>query len=128
VIGGPAKIAAANAARIWSSESRAKISAADRVRHARKRLARPSAIRSAIGQGERCGTRELFDCFAKDENGDMLPHDWRGRITSISGYQNEREIRQRLICDFISGMTDAYALDVYSRLKTTNRSAIFRPL
>jgi dGTP triphosphohydrolase len=33
----------------------------------------------------------------------------------------------RLICDYIAGMTDAYALHVYSRLKTTNPATLFRP-
>ena len=70
---------------------------------------------------------DLFECFDNDKDGDLLPHDWRARVRSIQGSANGEEMRKRLICDFIGGMTDAYALDVYSRLKTTNPSALFRP-
>ena len=71
---------------------------------------------------------ELFSCFSEDEHGDMLPHDWRERIAATSEFDKKEAIRARLICDFIAGMTDAYALDVYSRLKTTNPAALFRPI
>lgn len=71
--------------------------------------------------------RELFDCFDKDTNGELLPNDWRGRLQAIRSFSDYGEMRQRLICDYIAGMTDAYALDVYSRLKTTNPATLFRP-
>jgi len=71
--------------------------------------------------------RELFECFDNDEHGELLPHDWRDRLHSIASFGEGKEMRKRLVCDFIAGMTDASALDVYSRLKTTNPSALFRP-
>ena len=70
---------------------------------------------------------ELFDCFEKDKDGELLPNDWRDRLTAIRHFPDGEEMRQRLICDYIAGMTDAYALDVFSRLKTTNPAALFRP-
>jgi dGTP triphosphohydrolase len=70
---------------------------------------------------------DLFDCFDTDEQGELLPHDWRERLREIRKSPDREEMRQRLICDYIAGMTDDYALDVYSRLKTTNPAALFRP-
>jgi dGTPase len=70
---------------------------------------------------------ELFDCFEKDKHGDLLPNDWRERLRAIETFKDGEEMRRRLICDYIAGMTDPYALDVYSRLKTTNPAALFRP-
>ena len=71
---------------------------------------------------------DLFDCFEQDKKGELLPNDWRERLRAIEGFSDAEEMRKRLICDFVAGMTDAYALDVYSRLKTTNPAALFRPI
>jgi dGTPase len=70
---------------------------------------------------------DLFDCYERDKEGELLPDDWRERLRSIRELRNAEEMRKRLLCDYIAGMTDAYALDVYSRLKTTNPAALFRP-
>ncbi len=70
---------------------------------------------------------DLFECFDKDVGGELLPNDWRERLRLIRTFSSGAEMRKRLICDYIAGMTDAYALDVYSRLKTTNPAALFRP-
>lgn len=70
---------------------------------------------------------ELFDCYERDEEGELLPNDWRDRLRAMRGFLNGEEMRTRLICDYLAGMTDAYALDVYSRLMTTNPAALFRP-
>jgi dGTPase len=70
---------------------------------------------------------DLFDCFATDTEGELLPNDWRARLRAFRDFGDQEEMRKRLVCDYIAGMTDAYALDVYSRLKTTNPAALFRP-
>jgi dGTPase len=70
---------------------------------------------------------DLFGCFDDDKEGELLPNDWRDRLRGIRRSDDRGEMRQRLICDYIAGMTDDYALDVYSRLKTTNPAALFRP-
>lgn len=70
---------------------------------------------------------DLFDCFYNDLDGELLPNDWRDRLRAIRAFGDAAQMRSRLICDYIAGMTDAYALDVYSRLKTTNPAALFRP-
>ena len=33
----------------------------------------------------------------------------------------------RVICDFIASMTDNYAIEFYSRLKSGNQQSIFKP-
>jgi dGTPase len=38
-----------------------------------------------------------------------------------------RAERKRLICDFIAGMTDRYAVEFYARLKESGAS-IFKPI
>lgn len=35
--------------------------------------------------------------------------------------------RNRVICDFIAGMTDSYAMKFYARLKSENPETIFKP-
>jgi dGTPase len=70
---------------------------------------------------------DLFDCFYNDIEGELLPNDWRDRLRAIRNFSDAEQMRNRLVCDYIAGMTDAYALDVYSRLKTTNPAALFRP-
>jgi dGTPase len=71
--------------------------------------------------------QELFDCFENAKDGDLFPNDWRARLRAFRSFNDREQMRKRLISDYISGMTDAYALDVYSRLKTTNPAALFRP-
>ena len=46
---------------------------------------------------------KLFEYFEK--NFDKLPSDWLSK--------NESELKQRVICDYISGMTDRYASKLY---------------
>jgi dGTPase len=70
---------------------------------------------------------DLFDCFEQDKMGELLPNVWRERLRAIEDFSDAEEMRKRLICDYVAGMTDGYALDVYSRLKTTNPAALFRP-
>jgi dGTPase len=72
--------------------------------------------------------KELFDCFDSDAQGELFPQDWRDRLVAFAGFRDGKEMRKRLVCDFVAGMTDAYALDMYSRLKTTNPAALFRPI
>lgn len=71
--------------------------------------------------------KELFECFDGEHGGELLPIDWRQRLTALNDFPDKETHRKRLICDYIAGMTDAYALDMYSRLKSANPSVLFRP-
>jgi dGTPase len=70
---------------------------------------------------------ELFECFKSDADGSLLPIDWRKRLQLTKSCAEPEKMRMRLICDYIGGMTDAYALDMYARLKSANPSILFRP-
>ncbi|HSY35620.1 MAG TPA: dNTP triphosphohydrolase [Acidobacteriaceae bacterium] len=53
--------------------------------------------------------RELFEVFVQDTK--LLPLDWQEMIQA-----KKYGSKERLICDFIAGMTDKYAYAYYSRL------------
>ncbi|HWA23327.1 MAG TPA: deoxyguanosinetriphosphate triphosphohydrolase [Caulobacterales bacterium] len=54
--------------------------------------------------------RELFSLYREDPN--VLPDDWRARVENTD---NDRTAA-RVICDYIAGMTDAFAIDEHRRL------------
>ena len=49
---------------------------------------------------------KLFNFFEKNFN--KLPDDWLSK--------NDKEIKQRIICDYISGMTDRYATKLFESI------------
>lgn len=64
----------------------------------------------------------LFKVLA--ENPDLLPEDVRERYE-----QAEKESQKlRVICDFIAGMTDRYAVEFYARLTSDDFHTMFKPL
>jgi dGTPase len=69
----------------------------------------------------------LFDCLHEDKEGELLPYDWRARVETTRHFKNSEAYRSRLICDYIAGMTDSYAVDVYARLMTANQATLFKP-
>ncbi|MDO9508061.1 MAG: hypothetical protein Q7I97_01740 [Thermovirgaceae bacterium] len=52
-----------------------------------------------------------------------MPEDFREAIEKAS----EDWEKERIICDFVSGMTDRYALEFYCRLFSENPESIFKP-
>ncbi|EJF90897.1 deoxyguanosinetriphosphate triphosphohydrolase-like protein [Bartonella vinsonii subsp. arupensis OK-94-513] len=57
----------------------------------------------------KCIVQKLFDCY--HQNPDIMPESWYNKTT----YLTNQELA-RLIADFLSGMTDHYALREYHRL------------
>ena len=55
------------------------------------------------------------------ENDKLLPLDFRERL-------QKNDDHRRVICDYIAGMTDAYALKYYSRIKESDIHSIFEIL
>jgi dGTPase len=53
--------------------------------------------------------RDLFDAYMNDAS--LMPEDWRDH-----GPATDRGHYARQVCDFLSGMTDRYALDQHKRL------------
>ncbi|MGE4313958.1 MAG: deoxyguanosinetriphosphate triphosphohydrolase [Pseudobdellovibrionaceae bacterium] len=50
---------------------------------------------------------ELFEAFM--DAPDMLPENWQERLVESGGAENEMK-KARIICDYIAGMTDRYAI------------------
>ncbi len=69
--------------------------------------------------------KTIFSIVAEPKNNGekLLPDDVRVLFHSIS---NENE-RLRIICDFIASMSDNYAIEFYSRLKSGSQQSIFKP-
>jgi dGTPase len=54
--------------------------------------------------------RELFELYRGDPS--VLPEEWRARAEKACA---ERDAA-RVVCDYIAGMTDAFAIDEHRRL------------
>lgn len=69
----------------------------------------------------------LFDLLSStQQNLSFLPEDV-GEIYYAYPV-NEKVKRKRIICDFIAGMTDRYAIEIYGRFKSEKPQTIFKPL
>jgi len=68
----------------------------------------------------------LFETLAdyKNKGYDLLPDDYR----DLYNHAFEEHSQYRIICDFIAGMTDSYAIAFYGRLTSENPETIFKPL
>ena len=67
----------------------------------------------------------LFVAFTKEsERRDLLPEDWREELDSC---RDEVE-RKRVACDYIAGMTDSYAEQMYARLYLPGTGSIYEVL
>ncbi|PUZ29063.1 deoxyguanosinetriphosphate triphosphohydrolase [Chitinophaga parva] len=66
--------------------------------------------------------REIFKTVSADGGCELLPHDFRNYYESVNAD------KKRIVCDFVAGMTDRYAIEFYARLKSENAETIFKPL
>jgi dGTPase len=66
--------------------------------------------------------KRIFKAINKSK-GELLPDDFQALYELAEGHY-----KMRIICDFVSGMTDRYALEFYGRLYGTNPASIYRPL
>lgn len=57
------------------------------------------------------------------ENPELLPDDWQILHKAV----DSSVWKQRVICDYIAGMTDRYCVEVYSRLTGENPMTIWKP-
>ncbi len=69
--------------------------------------------------------KEIFETLIDEtrKGYNLLPDDYR---ELYEGFKNEG-LKRRVICDFIAGMTDQYAVEFYARLKSENPKTIFKP-
>lgn len=64
----------------------------------------------------------LFEIIS--ENPSLMPDDY----IDVHNAFDDKNMKMRTVCDFISSMTDRYAIEFYGRLKSENPETIFKPL
>lgn len=69
-------------------------------------------------------TRKMFERLIDKDGFKLLPEDYQTLYFASKTDQGKR----RVICDFIAGMTDRYAIEFYGRLFSENPQTIFKPL
>jgi dGTPase len=70
--------------------------------------------------------KSIFDCLLSKDGYRLLPPDFREQY-DIAVKEDDECHKRRVVCDFISGMTDRYAVEFYGRLKSENPETIFKP-
>ena len=68
--------------------------------------------------------REIFEAIAASDGHMLMPADCRALHAGLDDPSDKR----RVVCDFIAGMTDRYAIEFYSRLKGTDPASIYAPI
>ena len=67
--------------------------------------------------------RGLFEELNSNNGHLLLPEDFQELYLSL----HEDIARKRVVCDFIAGMTDRYAVEFYGRIFSENPQSIFKP-
>ncbi len=68
--------------------------------------------------------RELFEVFAQKDAKKYYPDDFK-YIWDLTDCEHDEKKRFRLACDYISGMTDNFALKLYKRLFSPTNDGLF---
>jgi len=66
--------------------------------------------------------RQIFETLSSPNGERLLPDDFRLLHEKVA-----EELKNRVVCDFVAGMTDRYALDYYSRITSGDAQTIFKP-
>ncbi|MFK4062172.1 anti-phage deoxyguanosine triphosphatase [Brucella anthropi] len=67
---------------------------------------------------------EIFEALIGDKGDLLMPSDVREMYTSA----RRKYEKARIVCDFVAGMTDRYAIEFWSRLKSNDPQSIFKPI
>jgi len=67
----------------------------------------------------------IFDALRGDDTGRMLPLEYR-TIFALS--KGNKRAQQRILCDYVAGMTDEYAVEYYGRLYSETPVTVFKRL
>lgn len=86
-------------------------------------LINSSRLKVAESRGNEIVTK-MFEKLFKGNGETLLPEDTK----KLFNMSTDELWRARVICDFIAGMTDRYALEFYGRLFSENPQTIFKPL
>lgn len=68
---------------------------------------------------------EIFKSLSEQRGIFLLPADY---VKLYKSAKDDMQKRNRVICDFIAGMTDKYAIEFYGRLHSDSPQSIFKPL
>jgi len=66
--------------------------------------------------------KDIFRALTKDAGYLLLPQDFKQSYEWL----RTAEEKKRLVCDFVAGMTDKYAIEFFGRLRHGDQS-IFKP-
>ena len=80
-----------------------------------ERMYRHHKVNRMMGQAQRI-VHELFGLFISEP--DTLPSPWRDRARMAGGDMTKRA---RIVCDYIAGMTDTYAIERHRELFNLER-------
>ena len=81
-----------------------------------------SKVKLAEYRGKDVVTR-IFVALAGERGELLMPDDVRELYES-----SIPEVKPRVICDFVAGMTDRYALEFYARLHSESAQSMFKPI
>lgn len=84
-------------------------------------LIESNRLRVASYRGEKI-IEEIFKALWTEKNYDLMPRDYQEKYMQAPDDQ-----RARVVCDFIAGMTDRYAVEFYARLRSENFQTMFKP-
>lgn len=68
---------------------------------------------------------KIFDALAGERGHLLMPDDVRELLIQK---EDSSEAKMRIICDYVAGMTDRYALEFYGRLHSDTPQSIFKPV
>jgi dGTPase len=66
----------------------------------------------------------IFATLSSRDGFQLLPDDYRRWCERLT----KKAEKMRVVCDFVAGMTDRYAVEFYARLKSETPQSIFKPL
>jgi dGTPase len=67
----------------------------------------------------------IFEALASDRGFLLMPEDVRDSYDRAKG---DLDAEMRIVCDFVAGMTDRYAMEFYGRLHSDSAQSMFKPV
>ena len=67
----------------------------------------------------------IFEALSGKRGDLLMPEDVRAQYDAAKGDYDQQ---MRVVCDFVAGMTDRYAMEFYGRLHSDSSQSMFKPL
>jgi dGTPase len=67
----------------------------------------------------------IFSALAGEKGNLLMPEDVREQYEACEG---DLDTQMRVVCDFVAGMTDRYAMEFYGRLHSDSAQSMFKPV